>query len=408
MTLAGTPLPEPRRASLRRLKRPNGEVVDEAVVLWWPGPASYTGEDAVELHLHGGPAVTAAVADLLTASGLRPAEPGEFTRRAFAHGRIDLTQAEAVADLVEAETEAQRRQALAQLSGALSARYEAWREALLDILALLDAVIDFPEEEIPVTVEGKAKSALANLIAAFADAAADGSGERVRQGVRIALIGAPNVGKSSLLNALLQRDAAIVTAVAGTTRDIVEAPLLLGGQLALLADTAGLRATSDIIEQEGVRRAQVWAAAADLRIGVVDKTRPETLEAIADTLEPGDFIVFNKSDLVAPASAIAVPAHALQVSAATGEVSALRSALLERVQDLTSRREFPAITHARHRVVLREASGHLARGLSEFDLGPELVGENVRLALRSLERITGRVDPEAVLDRIFANFCIGK
>ena len=384
-------------------------MVDEAVVLWLPGPASYTGEDGAELHLHGGAAVLAALVDLLTAQGVRPADPGEFTRRAFQHGRMDLAQAEAVADLVDAETPAQRRQALAQLGGALSTQYEAWRDQLFDVLALLEAAIDFPDEEISPDVERPAIEGLERLCAEMGAAVEDGRGERVREGVRIALVGAPNVGKSSLLNALLGRDAAIVTDIAGTTRDIVEAPLVLGGQLTLLADTAGLRSTVDVIEAEGVRRARAWAENADIRVGVIDLTRRETFDDPVVLLQRGDLLALNKSDLASswPGSVIE-GVEAVSTAATPDGVVALQAALARRVQAITSSRTFPAVTRARHRALLREAGDHVARAVADFGLGAELAAENVRLAIRSLERVTGRSDPEAVLDRVFASFCIGK
>src|SRR5215469_817073 len=263
--------PPPRRASFRRLRAPDGAPLDAALILWFPGPNSYTGEDVAELHLHGGPAVVGEVAQALTALGLRLAEPGEFTRRAFEAGRLDLDQAKAVADLIDAETEAQARQALDQLAGALGRRYATWRGALAEALAYLEAAVDFPDEEPPADVAGRARPAIGRLVADLEAALGDARrGERVREGYRIALVGAPNAGKSQLLNALLAREAAIVTATPGTTRDVIEVPLVLAGYKALVADMAGLRTASEAIEAEGVRRARDWAEAADLRLWVAD------------------------------------------------------------------------------------------------------------------------------------------
>ena len=255
------PLPAPRQAAFRRLKRAE-EILDEALVLWMPGPGSFTGEDSAELHLHGGRASVEAVSDALAAFGLRLAEPGEFARRAFQNGKLDLTQAEAIADLVDAETASQRRQALGQLSGELSARYAEWRQRLIAALARLEAAVDFPDEDLPEALEaeiGPRIRALADdLEAALAD---DSRGERVREGFRIALVGAPNAGKSSLLNRLAGREAAIVTDRPGTTRDVIEVPAVIEGFKVLYGDMAGIRETDDDIEQEGVRRARTSSAA---------------------------------------------------------------------------------------------------------------------------------------------------
>ena len=295
-TLAGD-LPEPRRASVRRLFAPDGAEIDQGLVLWFPAPGSYTGEDAAELQVHGGRAVVGALVDALAAVGLRLAEPGEFTRRAFEHGKLDLTQAEAVADLVDAETEAQRRQALAQLEGRLTAAEAGWRAALVEALALLEAAVDFPDEELPADVAARARPILQALLAELQAAAADvGRGERIREGYRIALIGAPNAGKSTLLNALARRDAAIVTAIPGTTRDIIEVPLQLGGYKAIVADTAGLRETPDEIEAEGVRRAAAWAEQADLRVWLVDGAADHPPRRPA-SLRPDDLVLRTKRDL---------------------------------------------------------------------------------------------------------------
>ncbi len=296
--LAGR-LPRPRRAATRRLRRSDGETIDQALVLWMPAPDSYTGEDVAELQLHGGQAVVSGATEALLALGLRLAEPGEFTRRAFEAGRLGLDQAEGVADLVDAETEAQARQALAQLGGALGRRYETWRETLTHALAYVEAAVDFPDEEVPADVAARALPLVGSLIAELEAALADARrGERVRDGYRIALIGAPNAGKSALFNALLGRDAAIVTPTPGTTRDVIEAVMVIGGYKVILADMAGLREAGDAIEAEGVRRARAWADAAALRIWVVDGSADDGgWREARDLARPGDLLVVNKSDL---------------------------------------------------------------------------------------------------------------
>ncbi|MDO8295222.1 MAG: tRNA uridine-5-carboxymethylaminomethyl(34) synthesis GTPase MnmE [Caulobacter sp.] len=404
--------PAPRRASLRRLRDIGGALIDEALVLWFPGPASYTGEDCAELHLHGGQAVVEAAIGALSHLGARLAEPGEFTRRAFQNGRLDLAQAEAVADLVDAETAAQARQALDQLGGGLSRRYEAWRELLVESLAGLEAAVDFPDEDLPEDVAARARPHLRALLDELEAALADADrGRRVREGFRIALIGAPNAGKSSLLNALAGRDAAIVTATPGTTRDVIEIPLVLAGYKALLADTAGVRDTVEVIEAEGVRRARAWAEDADLRLWIVDASASDGhWREAAGMARPNDLLVLNKSDLTPgtdAAAARAVGIEALAVSATSdADIAGLRRWLEERVAAALSGAEFPAATRLRHAESLKEAAERVARALAQPE--PELAAEDVRLAARALERISGRLDPEAVLDRVFASFCIGK
>lgn len=413
--LAGD-LPRPRRAALRQLAR-HGVALDDALVLWFPGPASYTGEDAAEFHVHGGRAVVEALLEALAAEGLRLAEPGEFTRRAFENGKLDLTQAEGVADLIDAETEAQRRQALGQLEGALSRRYDAWREWLVQALAMLEAAVDFPDEELPEDVAARARPGLQALEAEIAAALVDSSrGRRVRDGFRIALVGAPNAGKSTLLNALVERDAAIVTSTPGTTRDIIEVPLTLGGYKVLLADTAGLRDTEDAIEAEGVRRARAWAREADLRLWVIDAAMFHVKQAEEDAIQPGDWAVINKIDLVDAVrledlrTAFAPQGLKMIELAARKPAGAeqARAALTSHVVDALSGAEFPAATRIRHAESLTEAQAYLRRALSEVGLEVELAAEDVRLAARVLSRITGRIDPEDVLDRVFSSFCIGK
>jgi tRNA modification GTPase len=394
-----------------------GGVLDDGLVLWFPGPASYTGEDTAELHLHGGMAVVEGVLDGLDRLGLRMAEPGEFTRRAFQNQRMDLAQAEAVADLVDAETAAQRQQALDQLAGGLSQRYGRWRDQLLGASAMLEAGIDFPDEEVPEAVANMARPPLERLLVEVRLALDDGKrGERIRDGYRVAVIGAPNAGKSSLINGLLGRDAAIVTDIAGTTRDIIEAPLVLAGFKLLLADTAGIRHSDDQIEQEGVRRAQAWAQDAALRLWLVDGAAASGDWALAkDLVRPGDVCLINKSDLGLSGDGVAAEAwaraHGLAVqslSLSRDGADAVRLDLTERVTAALSGADFPAATRRRHTVHLSEAAGHIERALGVLALGSELAAEDVRLAARALERVTGKIDPEDVLGAVFSTFCIGK
>lgn len=404
-----------RQASLRTLRAADGAPIDQALVLWFEGPASYTGEDAAEFHVHGGAAVVSALIAALHALGLRLADPGEFTRRAFENGKLDLAQAEGVADLIEAETEAQRRQALEQLGGRLSDVQARWTDALLEALAMLEAAVDFPDEEVPQDVAARARPALERLIAELETAAADAErGERVREGYRIALIGAPNAGKSTLLNALVGRDAAIVTATPGTTRDIIEVPLVLAGYKALLADTAGLRETGDEIEAEGVRRARAWAAAADLRLWLVDGSGAETGSAPME-MRAGDLCLITKRDLPNGAAGAWAAGQARRLGLSIAEITAkgpsdlawVRATLEERIVEALAGAEPPAATRLRHQELLSEAADRLRMALKQ-DQHLELAAEDVRLAARALDRITGRIDPEDVLGRIFSTFCIGK
>lgn len=402
-TLAGG-LPAPRRASLRRLYAPDGSELDQGLVLWFPGPRSYTGEDAAEFHVHGGRAVVGALLDALAGLGLRLAEPGEFTRRAFEHGQLDLAQAEGVADLIDAETEAQRRQALAQLDGRLSSVQARWRDALTEALAMFEAAVDFPDEEVPEDVAARARPILEQLVAELDAAAADvARGERVREGFRIALIGAPNAGKSTLLNALAKREAAIVTEIPGTTRDIIEVPLQLGGYKAIVADTAGLRETPDVIEAEGVRRATAWADAADLRIWLVDGAATQAPEPPA-SLTADDLVLLTKRDLGEGTRDLPGTPFTAR---SPNDVAWLEQTLAERVVEALAGAEPPAATRLRHRTLLEDAAARLRHAVAETE-ALELAAEDVRLASRALDRITGRIDPEAVLGKIFSSFCIGK
>lgn len=399
--LAGR-MPGARRAALRTLRGGGGEPIDRALVLWFPGPDSYTGEDVAEFHVHGGSAVVSALLEALDAMGLRLAEPGEFTRRAFENGKLDLAQAEGVADLIDAETDAQRRQALEQLGGRLSDVQARWTEALTEALALLEAAVDFPDEEVPQDVAARARPVLERLADELEAAADDAErGARVREGYRIALMGAPNAGKSTLLNVLARRDAAIVTATPGTTRDIIEVPMELGGYKVILADTAGLRETADEIEAEGVRRAQAWADAADLRVWLADGMDPDASFAGA---RRGDIRLITKRDL---GEGVADLSGEPFTAKSPNDVAWLERSLTEQVVEALSGTAPPAATRLRHRDLLTEAAQRVRSALVQ-DEHLELAAEDVRLAARALDRITGRIDPEQVLGRIFSTFCIGK
>ena len=457
-------------------------------MLWFPAPNSATGEDVAEFHLHGSRAVLAAFIEGLSRLSLRLAEPGEFTRRAFLNGKLDLTQAEAVADLAAAETEAQRRQALRQLDGALGSLYRDWSRRLTRLLAHLEAAIDFPDEDLPPEIENRIRLETGELGAEISGHLADGHrGERLRDGISVAIVGPPNAGKSSLLNRIARREAAITSPIAGTTRDIVEVAIDLGGYPVVLADTAGLRDSSDAIEQEGLRRALRRAEEAELRLFVFDARHPA--EATGAAAWPGSdtILVANKIDLLpqvsaCPASPVAGPERengaglrvsyappktvmpgldpgiygatgdvgrreggadgrdkpghddgrsslstdpffppiageemavptasagaAIPVSALTGAgLDALLAALSDRIVQ-AYRIEAPVLTRARHRQSLEEAAASLHRALEAPLL--ELRAEDLRLALRSIGRITGTVDVEDLLDVIFRDFCIGK
>ncbi|MDA0260580.1 MAG: tRNA uridine-5-carboxymethylaminomethyl(34) synthesis GTPase MnmE [Proteobacteria bacterium] len=414
--LTDSPLPVARRATLAGFRNPvDGEVVDRGMLLWFPGPHSFTGEDVAELHVHGGPAVVSAILMVLAdIDGLRPADPGDFTRRAFENGKYDLTQAEAIGDLVSAETAAQRRQAQRQLAGLLGEQYEGWRSGLVRCLAHIEAYIDFPEEEIPPDTEAQISGDIALIYAAIEDHLDDdGRGEKLRVGFHVAIIGAPNVGKSSLLNVLAGRDAAIVSETAGTTRDVIDVRLDLGGYLVIVSDTAGLRVGTDNVEAEGVRRAIAAAADADLKIAVfaiesLDAPDPETVSLV----DEATVVVVNKMDAgLVPAGMKIGGYEILPVSAKSGEnVGKLEARLVEEIGRRYASSMAPVITHLRHRRALQSCSEALKRAHSQICSGAfsELAAEDLRLAVRALGSVTGRVDVEDVLDVVFREFCIGK
>ncbi len=408
--LTGRDVPKPRMAALRKISH-GGERIDDALVLWFAGPKSETGEDMAEFHLHGGRAIMAgALAALAELPGYRAAGPGDFTRQAFDNGRLDLTQAEAVADLVEAETAAQRRQALRQMDGALSKLYESWREQLIASLAHLEAAIDFPEEDLPVEALSELDYNIKWLIKEITQYLDDRRrGERLRDGFSIAILGAPNAGKSTLLNFLAGREAAIVSARAGTTRDVIEVHLDIGGYPVILADTAGLRAAVDEIEAEGVRRAIDRAASADLKLVLFDASQwPNADPQSKAQLDDNALAVLSKADLAQLPAAPSVGGRpVLSVSMKSG---AGTRELLARLEEIVAERfspgPLPELTRRRHREALEDCRDALARAQSA--ISPELKAEDLRLATRSLGSITGRVDVEELLDRIFRDFCIGK
>ena len=404
--LAGA-LPPPRQAALRTLKDPrSGALLDRGIVLWLPGPNSFTGEDMAELHVHGGRAVIGGVIDsLLALGGMRLAEPGEFARRGFENGKLDLTEMEGLADLINAETKAQRGQALAQAQGGSRRLYEAWRAELLKAQALTEAGLDFADEtDVAADVAVHADAIAAKLIGAIGEQLSARSGERLREGFRVVIAGPPNAGKSSLLNALAKRDVAIVSEEAGTTRDAIEVHLDLGGLPVIVTDTAGFREAAGAVEGEGIRRALAKAGSADLVLWLNDATAPPTEPPADLTGGAAELVpVRSKIDL-----AVVPTGAALSVSAKTGEgLPGLVAHLEERAREGLSGGEPAIVTRARHRAELQAAAEALQRYRCETG-GPELKAEELRVAAHHLGRLTGRIDVEEVLGAIFSEFCIGK
>lgn len=405
--LTARPLPAPRRMALRAICDPDsGELLDRALAVRFVAPHSFTGEDVVELHVHGGPAIVAGtLAAILRQPGCRQAREGEFTRRAFDNGRLDLTAVEGLSDLVRARTAAQRRQALSAAGGEAHRTILDWRDLLLRARALTETMIDFVDEDVPAGLLAEAQTAVLAVAVAMRAALADaGAGFAVREGLQVAIVGAPNVGKSTLLNAIAGREAAIVSAVPGTTRDIVEITLDLGGYLVVIADTAGLRETGDAIEAEGVRRAQAMMQRADLCIEVRD------LSGDADTgpaidLPAGKRVVFwNKADLAGAAT----PAEGISGSAAEGDgVGRLRRLILDTARDMASRGEHGVIQRSRHQTAIAEATDALALW-KDVDVSEEILASALDHAIRALDQVVGASHVEHMLDIIFREFCIGK
>ena len=408
-------VPPPRHAALRDIGPPRASKLDRGLVLFFSAPASFTGEDMAELQLHGSRAVTRAVIDaLLTLPGIRLAEPGAFARRAFENGKLDLTEVEGLADLIAAETEAQRGQALAQSQGSLRRLYEGWRADLLGAQALMEAGLDFTDEaDVATDVSVKAGAIVAVLLDSIARHLADNRGERLRDGVRIVIAGPPNAGKSSLLNALAKRDVAIVSEEAGTTRDVIEVHLDLAGIPVILTDTAGIREAQGKVEEAGIERALARVEDADLVLWMVDATAP-VWSAPLDVrgakggqvwTTGGEVCVLNKIDLATVASG----PDRIEISAKTGAgVDRLIAALAARAAQLAETGTgSPLMTRARHRTELESAQAALDR-FGDSSLSPELKAEELRIAARHLGRLTGHIDVEEVLGAIFAEFCIGK
>ena len=403
----------PRYATFVHLKDDvSRETIDHALVTVFESPKSFTGEDVTEYYVHGGRAVVQSLLEALAQQeGHRMAEPGEFTRRAFENGKIDLTEAEAIADLIDAETVFQKNQALSQLSGALSSLYFEWADVLKRALAHAEADLEFPDEELEDGFEALIKPQVEALLGELADHLDDNRrGERLRDGVQVAIIGAPNAGKSSLLNVLAQRDVAIVSDVAGTTRDVIEVHLDLGGYPVVFLDTAGLRPEHigadghDAIENEGMKRALERAEDADLRILIFDGQHGEPDAATLDLRRDFDLCLINKVDQDVCLSL----ESALKISAKTGAgIPAFLDNLTLRVQDIMgAQSEKPSLTRQRHRFALEECRTYLERSLQAQM--PELMAEDLRVGLRCLGRVTGRVLPDDLLDVIFQDFCLGK
>ena len=408
-----SPLPEPRLASLYNILCPETkDLLDKGLVLRFPGPQSFTGEDVAELHIHGGEAVLAAVFAALRATGVaRMAGHGEFTRRAFENGKLDLTTAEAIGDLVAARTDEQRKLALRQYDGGLADLYEGWRQALIDLLGYAEAGIDFSDEELPEALREQVVDKIVSIKQEIVNHSHTGLlGERIRSGFPISILGAPNVGKSSLMNALARRDVAIVSQAAGTTRDVIEVQMNLGGYAVTLSDTAGIREAAEEIEVEGVRRAEERAKEAALKLVVLDAAQNDLSSRVVDLIDGDTIVLSNKVDLAPnPAVPADVPEclEYRQVSARNSEgIAELVARISEIVADRLSGHEGPVATRERHRAALDEAVGSLERARQAAL--PELAAEDIRLAARALGRITGRVDIDEILDTVFRDFCIGK
>jgi tRNA modification GTPase len=407
--LSKKPAPKPREMAFRKLYSDTNEIIDEALLVYFASPNSFTGEDVVEFHIHGSRAGIKRLLEVLgKIDGLRPALAGEFTRRALSNNKLDLLQAEALGDMLEAETVAQHRQALKQFAGNQSGIIDDLREKAIDVLAVIEAALDFPDEDLPTNLFKNSEAEVAELIKIISNALADQRAERLRSGITAVIVGAPNAGKSSLLNLLAKRDAAIVTSIAGTTRDPIEVHMEIAGYPLTLIDTAGLRESLDVIENEGIKRTKDKATNADIILAVFDATRKQDTETLTLTKDRNHIIVLNKIDLlnenIKPPSQ-----NEMALSTATGDgVDMFISALTAKLEVLAGEVENPLITQARHRQELQTCFSHLNNFMDMHEYLPEIRAEELRLAAKNLGRMTGIVDVDDILDRVFSRFCIGK
>ncbi len=404
-------LPSPRTAVIHELYDPErGKIIDVSLFLWFSSTNSFTGEDVLEIHTHGGRAVReATLRAILSLKGIRLAEPGEFSARAFMAGRIDLTEAEGVADLVAAETESQRIQALRQMGGSLKELYERWRQKLVSLLAKIEAEIDFSDEDLPTDLNSVICSETEDLLSEIKNHLNDNKkGQKLREGIRVVLLGPPNSGKSSLMNILAGRDVAIVSNISGTTRDIIEISLDLDGIPANICDTAGIHNASEEIEKEGIRRSHKEAKISDIKIMILDGEKwPEIPSEIIELFDDDTIIILNKSDLVKNVKEKIVKKTPLSISCLTSSgIPEFMNQLTEMVKNRYELGDNPLITRERHRLAVSECYEALKRSLLITEI--ELKAEDLRQASNSLARITGRIDIEDVLDIVFKDFCIGK
>ena len=400
---------QPRVASLQKLKHPKTRsVIDNAIVIFYKGPNSFTGEDVLELHVHGSKAVVKIIMSVLSKmKNVRTADPGEFTLRSFMNGKMDLTQVEGLADLIDAETEAQHKQSIKQMSGALSDLYKSWRSSLIDAMSKIEALIDFPDDDVPESVLRDIENDVRSLKRKIESHIDDNKrGEKLREGVYVAIVGSTNAGKSSILNRLAGREAAITSHIAGTTRDVVEVHLNIRGYSVVVADTAGIRESNDLIEAEGIKRSKQKAEDADLKIVVVDVTDPSSFEVAQEFSAGNAIVVCNKIDLLKDNSEFTK--DSLRISAKNNVgINELLDAIGKFVEDFFSKSlENPHITRQRYRDQLLDCCAAFDR----FTLSKDLVmaAEDLRKAANSLGKIVGVIDPDAVLEKIFSSFCIGK